>query len=744
MDIDAHRHRKALAACHKGHFAEAEAICRIILAATPASADAWRMIGILHDTKEQPGLAIRHLKRAWRIDPASARVHDGLGNAYAGLDRFLSATEHFRRALAIDPGAAATYTNFGNCRKRDGDPSGAVEFYVRALRADASIPGVHYNLANVLYEAGLMKSAEYFYQCALQSAPNAAEIHYNLGNVLYAVCRTAEALAAYRTAVSLQWDFAEAYNNIGNILHDQNRLEEAASYFKKALCLKPALINAHHNLGSLLLARNRPDEAHTRFRRSTLLAPSDLSAHFLMCLSRLPIVYTNEEEINRRRQAYAGDLERLRTVIDDAVNSGGAPLDGGTNAGANQPFFLPYQGRDDRPLQETYGLLAARVATRAFPRYGMPSAIGERVRVGIVSGFFHSHTVWHLLISGWLSQLDRDRFEIIGYHTGGLSDAATASAERSCAWYVHRRMTPRQWADRIHADAPHVLLYPEIGIDPMAAQLAAIRLAPVQCSSWGHPNTSGLPTVDVFLSSEMMEPSNGCMHYSEKLELLPNLSTYYEPPDWTAARTSRAEFGLRDDVPVFWSGQALYKYLPQYDSVFPRIAREVGDCQFVFIGFGRCEDVTALFRRRLGRAFSDYGLDASAYCVFLPSLPQARFLAAIGVCDVILDTIGWSGGRSTLEALAHDLPVVTLPGAFMRGRHGDAILRRIGVTETIAGSVDGYVALAAELARNPDLRRGIGERMRHGKPRIYRDCDYIAALSAFLDRAARRATVMLN
>ncbi len=37
-------------------------------------------------------------------------------------------------------------------------------------------------------------------------------------------------------------------------------------------------------------------------------------------------------------------------------------------------------------------------------------------------------------------------------------------------------------------------------------------------------------------------------------------------------------------------------------------------------------------------------------------------------CDLFLDSVGWSGCNSTLEALACGLPVVTWPGELMRGR----------------------------------------------------------------------------
>ena len=71
--------------------------------------------------------------------------------------------------------------------------------------------------------------------------------------------------------------------------------------------------------------------------------------------------------------------------------------------------------------------------------------------------------------------------------------------------------------------------------------------------------------------------------YTEKLVRLPNLSIYYEPVVAEPVSVTREGLGLRAGATAFWSGQSLFKYLPQYDDVFVRIAQAVGDCQFVFL-----------------------------------------------------------------------------------------------------------------------------------------------------------------
>jgi predicted O-linked N-acetylglucosamine transferase (SPINDLY family) len=217
---------------------------------------------------------------------------------------------------------------------------------------------------------------------------------------------------------------------------------------------------------------------------------------------------------------------------------------------------------------------------------------------------------------------------------------------------------------------------------------------------------------------------------------LPNAGFHYEPLTLPPATVTREELGLRPNATAYWCAQSLFKYLPQHDEVFPRIAREAGDCQFVFIRhFGR--EVTELFQKRLDRAFAAAGLKADDHCVFLDGMEMSRFAASSAQCDLMLDSIGWSGGNTTLEALAQDLPIVTFQGELMRGRVSAGILRMMGMPETIAETLDDYVALAVRMGRDPDFRADIKRRVANDKHRLYRDPACIAALEDFLDHAAR-------
>ena len=660
-----------------------------------------------------------------------------LGLHYHRAGRLAEAEEIYREVLAAEPENPDALHLFGVLAHQVGQHGFAVEAISLALRYAPDRADFLSNLGDVYRTLQLYPEAEEALGRALVLDGKIAAAHNNLGLVLQALGRTEAAAACYQRALELEPHFPEAHNNLGNAWKEQRAPGPAEASYLRALALRPDYPEAQHNLGNLYKELGRQPEAAAAFAAALALRPDYPTARFGLAMAQLPVIYRTEAEIDQRRAAYRAALIQLGDYVR---HDAGDPVRLSEAVGSHQPFFLAYQGRNDRELQALYGSVAAAAMARRFPEIAdLPRpGPGEQIRVGIVSGYFCNHSVWKMPIRGWLSQLDRRRFRVHCYHTRAQRDAETLEAERLADRFVQGPLPLEHWRTVILADTPHVLIYPELGMDPVSAQLAAQRLARVQCNSWGHPTPGGLPALDYFLSSDLMEPDNGQEHYSEALIRLPNLSVYYEPLAAPETRVERAELGLGADAAVFWCCQSLYKYLPRYDAVFPRIARAVGaKCRFLFIDHQLGEVVGAIFRARLEAAFAAEGLSAAEHCVFLPRLSPERFMAVAAGCDVFLDSIGWSGCNSTLEALAVDLPVVTLPGELMRGRHSTAILRMIGVSETIAASVEEYVAIAARLVTDGAWRAGIRAKIAANKHRAYRDRACITALENWLDRAGR-------
>jgi len=725
----------AMAHHRAGRLNDAEHLYRLVCDSDPQNARAFHLLGVLAHQLGRPDAASL-VGQAVMLDQEFAEAHNDRGVILATQGSFAEALSCFERAVALNPGYNEARNNLGRGLRSLGRFEEALTQFELVLKGMPDSPVAHFNLASVLELTGRKVNAEKHYRTAVLLRPDFIDAHLYLAALLLDGDRLPEALAHAERAVALRPDSAGARNNLGNILRAAGRRDEAIAQYEAALRIDPNSFMAHYNCGVALRTETRIADARAHFAQAFALKPDFLEAELALCMAELPALYRDASDVATKRAAYASRLAKLSADVTAA----GAPAALAEAIGSHQPFYLPYQGFDDRELQTAYGSLVCKIMAARYepPVLPNPPAPHERVKLGIVSGFFRQHSNWKIPIKGWLKMLDRDRFRICGYHTGIERDSETGVAAALCDRFVQGPFSLDAWRRTILDDAPHVLLFPEIGMDKVSAQLAAQRLAAVQCASWGHPVTSGFPTIDHFVSSDLMEPPNAMTHYSENLIRLPNLSIYYEPVDVAPVEIERAELGLRADAVVYWCAQSLPKYLPQFDEVFARIAVLIPDCQFAFIEFGGGRGITEMFRFRLERAFSAAGLKVANHCVFLPRLAPDRFTAAIGRCDIVLDSIGWSGCNSILESLVHDIPIVTFSGEMMRGRHAAAILNMMNVRETTARTIDEYVSMAGVLGRDEKRRKDVSSQIAANKHRVYRDLHCIARLQYFLEAELRK------
>jgi len=218
---------------------------------------------------------------------------------------------------------------------------------------------------------------------------------------------------------------------------------------------------------------------------------------------------------------------------------------------------------------------------------------------------------------------------------------------------------------------------------------------------------------------------------------LPNLSVFYTPLDFSDLEISRETFELPANSVIYFCCHSLFTHLPQYDDFYPLIAQQVSNSKFVFIS-DTSKIITEQFRSKIHRAFDRFKMNAEDYIIFLPRLDADHYHALNCLSDVFLDTPGWSGGNSTFEAIACNLPIVTLPGKLMRQRHCYAILTMMGLTETIANTTQEYVDLAVRLGKDREYRKNISEKIAANKHRIYHDSECVTGLEEFLISAVKK------
>lgn len=589
-----------------------------------------------------------------------------------------------------------------------GQPEQAVAAYEAAIRIDQASGPAFLGLSASLLTSGQAEAALAAARTAARLLPRSAAARANAAKALALLNRIEAAEEAFQAALACDQMHGDSLRGLAALRRNAGRdlasvagLLEGASQTDPGVSTLVELAEFHRGAGE-------PAAAAQVLRRAAAKHPDDPVVRLASAMATLSPVYPDEASRLQAVSNYDAALDEL----DRWVRAGG-PTRLASLAdvlGRAQPFYLPYAADDIVTMQRRYGHLAAH-ATRT--RYGEAApfvstpAVGERIRLGIVSAHVREHSVWKVPLRGWLTGLDREQFTTTLYDVGETTDAVTASARELVDNFRQGPRSTLAWRELILADQPHALIHAEVGMSGAALRLAAMRLAPLQCAGPGHPVTTGLPTIDLFLSSEAMEPPDGEAHYTERLIRLPGLGFPWRPPPSTIAP---AELPPLPDGTRFFCGQTPFKYRPEDDALLIAIARALPDARFVLVADAGEAGVWLV--DRLGRAFAAAGLDWSRHGHPVGRVSAPVFAGLARSCDVILDNPSWSGCNSTLEGLCGDTPIVTLPGPTMRSRHTAAILRELGITDGIARDRDDYVGQAIALGLDPARRSILREQLR--------------------------------
>jgi protein O-GlcNAc transferase len=749
-----------------GRIEDAEAVCERLRASTRDRQGALALLAELRMGMGRTEAAIADLTELARLAPRDAANLRRLGGALMTIGRREAAIEVLLRAVHTEPANVRGHNNLGQAQLQLRRLPQALASFTRALELDPGYPIARFNLALTLEALNRHTDALREYDACVALHPAHQVGWAQRGALQWRLGRCADALKSLDTAIALRTDdrisltlraatllalerapealaaadaaLAHDPNSIEGLqyraaaLAQLQRLDEARTCLERALQLAPQNVEVWCNLAVVHQRLGDSRDAQRCYAQALQHDPANLAARAGLLAATVSPVPATAEESAADRQAFTQALSAFECWLEER------PLqDAEVWNLAQQPFFyLSYQEDSNKSLLQRYRVRAsaALAARTAAPVPRIAHARGDRrFRLGIVSAHVFEHSVFRALTQGWLANMDRDRFETTVFHLGVREDAATALARRCADRFEGEPRSVQDWACTIGDAGLDALLYPEIGMDRGTLALASLRMAPRQFAAWGHPETSGMPTIDAFLSGEAFEPADAEAHYSERLIRLPRLGVYVEPPAAETTARDIEALGLRHDAPWFICPGTPYKYHPAHDAVWVRIAQRVPDSTLVFFEYER-RALSERLRRRLEVAFAAAGLDPQRQLRWLPWQPRPEFRALLGQATGYLDTLGFSGFNTLLLALDAGLPCVTREGRFLRGRLGSGILRHAGLDELVAGDSGAYVDIAVRLGTDAAYRTEIAARVRAAATRAYADLDAVRAFErALLD-----------
>ena len=529
-------------------------------------------------------------------------------------------------------------------------------------------------------------------------------------------------------------DLLQRAHELGKDYHKPGMIRLAVAICRKACAMAPDDPECADGLARMLHLDGQTEEAIAVYDRFLVGHPDASELRLARLLRTLPSVLESRAHLLRVRGRYELLLQELETWIDKASPEACRRLL--FRSRSVYPSLLPYQGLNDAPLQQRLGRLlhdAMRRFDYADPQVEYPLEPGDRPRIGFVSNQIYQHTIWQTITWPWLSGLARRGFACFVYAPDNKrEDGCTALTSAHCVSFHIGEQSFEDWVRRIRDDRLHALIYPSLGYSKTVDMLALLRLAPVQCLTVGHCETSGFPTLDYFISSDLMEPPEGDDHYTESLVRLPNIGFSYATPPDAPLTLSREDFGFDEKDLLYLSPHLPHKYLPWHDVLYVGIAAAQANARLTFFRDPRDQQASKTLEHRLRRAFAQHDPDLSERIVFLDRLPRQRYQCLLALADIYLDVSGWNGGTTTAEALGFSLPVVTLEGDLARGRMGAAMLRHLGVNELIATYPEDYVRLAVRLGLDRVWRLRMRARIEAKRHLITDDSARIEGLADFL------------
>jgi tetratricopeptide (TPR) repeat protein len=532
---------------------------------------------------------------------------------------------------------------------RAGDFEGAALAYETALAAEPGHGDAHYLLALVEISRGRFERARSLVETAVLGDPANAHYQFAAGEIARELNDRDRAIRAFEAALAIDGTDAQRWAQLGDLHLAAGRPKTAERNARTAIGLDPALQNAWHLLGECLRAQARSTQAVECYREAVrLTGVYGPSAESLLMTLNFSDGFTPAE--------VAAEHRRVGALLGPwgARGEPGAPwrVDGAALAGS-------------RPL-----------------------------RVGYVSADFGMHVV-SFFIEPVLAAHDRHAVEVFCYFAAPHDDARSAEVKGHAAhWRSLGDLDDAAAADLMRADALDVAIDLSGHTRGHRLGVFARRVAPVQASWLGYPNTTGVPAMDFRLTDPWCDPPGvtETLHTERLWRLDQGFLAYRRRPEAPPVTTLPAlaaghvTFGCFNNPP---------KITDTCLRLWVQLLARVAGARLMLKGKGLDEPE---FAEDLRARFEGLGGDPNRLELDGGRASFVEHLSCYGNIDIALDTYPYHGTTTTCEALSMGVPVVSLAGPVHASRVGASLLSRAGHPEWVATSPEGYVAAAVALA----------------------------------------------
>lgn len=712
----------ALALAQTGRYDDAMQILEVGLEANAVDGleqrvQAWHLLGLLRQELGQLAQAQAAFEQALDLDGQAVLVLMSLGELLLAQQQGAGAQAIWLRALEAAPATGRVWLGLADAQRQQSLWTEAIASCTQAVAlCDESLLAA-YNNRSVLYaRLGKAALAKADAETALRLAPESLSPKINLAVAAYIAADFEACLQQCDALLQQGATGPQLYLTRGQALSKLGQFELAAQAAQLALALDSKLVAAYALQVVCYYQLGKEQALEQALELWELEDKASMHAQLLRCMTRVPILPTTQAHARICRREFLREWAYLqdRLELEGVGNLQWQQLGDGVSH-----FYYIYHGLDDKALLQRIGQLGQvllepvakqlEVWNQEDGRWIDGDSVDRKIRVGVVSHHIRRHSIWWDRLQAFYRYAPED-IELYTFSLGAQEDEETSFARQHSQFFMGGIYSLEEWARAIVQQGLDVLYYPEVGLGALTYRLACMRLAPVQFSSWGNPQTTGLPQIDYFLSAEVFEPQvQKCSAlevsshpvYSEKLALIAGFPSCYSVYRGSVEAFDASDFGLDWGCKLLLCAGSAFKYVFDFAEMYADLAASLDDVQLVF--FAEDSPIFMQVRQQLIVAFERRGMASAGKLVFCPWLSRAQYHYLMQRSYLLLDTLGFSGFNTVIQAVDAGLPVVTLRADLLRGRLGSGIFDAVGLNQGVAISQGHYQQLIRDLVVDEDL-----------------------------------------
>ncbi len=419
-------------------------------------------------------------------------------------------------------------------------------------------------------------------------------------------------------------------------------------------------------------------------------------------LNTFPRVYKNTRDIKYFRNKF----EKLIDKINFSIKKNEISREEKQNIIKSKTNFnLAYQQKNDKFLNKKYFNLLNNFFSKNYPQN--KKYVSNKIL--FVSGFFYKHTVSKLFFNFVKEFSNIKKLNINLLYISEKEDNWTQEYKELDVNFYKILNTTKIY-NFLKNENFGSIFFLDHAMNNISQFIINTKLAKNYFIFWGHPITTGSINMDYFISSSLMDKGNDD-HYSEKLILLNGIGFNYKV-DENLKKIENCEIKKNS----IYIPQGIFKFLPKYDYLYGEILAQNENLTISFIK-DKDPYYTNKFKNRLKKVKSiKKNFDR---LIFIEGMSQSAYYKELNKYKLILDTIGWSGGNTTMEALYLNKPIITLRGNNLRANHTAAILGQLDLDILIAKDYKEYLYLVKKIMIDKDFYELITNKISKNKLSIF-------------------------